>query len=68
MSVSRETLDRLEKFCASRPHRGDWLEFCQREGIHYQTLHYWRLKLGLWKLAYPKRKKIMNVGVTIIST
>jgi hypothetical protein len=47
MTVSRETVERLIQLSESQPHYGEWREFCQREGLGYQTLRYWREKLML---------------------
>lgn len=56
MKVSRETLDRLIALCEGPRRKGEWREFCEREGVRYDTLRYWRQKLSLRKLKYRPRK------------
>lgn len=64
--MNRDTIDRLMEMCANPPTRGQWKAFCEQEGISYWTLMYWRNKLKLARVVYPKRK-IVKVSVTLIS-
>lgn len=54
MVVSRQTIDRLIALSEKAPRCGEWRAFCQREGVGYETLRYWRRKLSL-----RLRKKII---------
>lgn len=58
MKLSRQTIDRLIALSEAQPRYGEWKEFCQREGVTYDVLRYWRRKLSLRRLKYPKRNMV----------